>query len=187
MNASLSYDPVVGLGNHSGMNFTWHYGEIKGNYSDLQTEARDSFTGINHSNVRYIKNDSGREVTFNTTSSMFQNLTTLVVKLVVAKDYRSSRDYQVVHLVKGDPPQISQRYKSCFIVYQSCHFPPGLQSAFDPRSTVCSLHSADCSLDGPLKFLLSLEHLLPSSDEVLDTAMKCEIKILASMKERTAY
>ena len=132
MNASLSYDPVVGQGNHSRMNFTWHYGEIKSNYSGLQTETKDSFIGIKHSNVRYIENDSGREVTFNTTSSMFENLTTLVVKLVVAKDYRSSRDYQVIHLVKGDPPQISQRYVSCFTVYQSCHLPPGMQSSFDP-------------------------------------------------------
>ena len=136
MNASLSYDPVVGLGNHSGMNFTWHYGEIKSNYSGLQTEAKDHFTGINHSNVRYIENDSGREVTFNTASSLFQNLTTLVVKLVVAKDNRSSSAHQVMHLVKGDPPQISQRYESCFIVYQSCHLSPGLQFA------VCSPQTA---------------------------------------------
>ena len=107
MNASLSYDPAVGLGNHSGMNFTWHYGEIKG-YSGLLTAVRD-FTGINPSNVHYTDNDSGREVTFNTASSMFQNLTTLVVKLVVAKDNRISSDHQVVHLVEGDPPQISQR------------------------------------------------------------------------------
>ena len=117
MNASLSYDPVVGLGNYFGMNFTWHYGEIKGNYSGLQTAARESFTGINQSNVHYTGNDSGLEVTFNTASSMFQDLMTLVIKLVVTKDYRSSSDYQVIHLVKGDPPQIFQRYESCFIVY----------------------------------------------------------------------
>ena len=139
MNASLSYDPVVGLGNHPGMNFTWHYGEIKGNYSGLLTAAIDNFTGINLSNVHYIENDSGREVTFNTASSAFQNITTLVVKLVVAKDHRSSSDHQVIHLVKGDPPQISQRYESCFIVYQSCYLCPCLQSAFVPRSAVCSL------------------------------------------------
>ena len=165
MNASLSYDPVVGLGNHSGMNFTWHYGENKSKYSGLQTEARDSFTGINPSNFHYTENDSGREVTFNTASSMFQNLTTLVVKLVVAKDYRSSSDHQVIHLVKGDPPPISQRYESCFVIYQSCHLPLSSQSLFDP------LQSAECCLNGPLKFLLSLEHLLPPNDEVLDTAM----------------
>ena len=138
MNASLSYDPVVGLGNHSGMNFTWHYGEIKDNNSGLQTAARESFTGINQSNVYYFGNDCGREVTFNTASSIFQNLTTLVVKLVVAKDNRSSSDHQVIHLVKGDPPQISQRYESCFILFInpiicplvcSRHLNPGLQFA----------------------------------------------------------
>ena len=110
MNASPSYDPVVRKGNHSGMNFTWCYGEIKGNYSGLQTAERDSFTGINQSNVHYIANDSGLEVTFNTVTSMFQNLTTLVVKLVVAKDYRSSSDHQIIHLVKWNPLQISQWY-----------------------------------------------------------------------------
>ena len=145
MNASLSYDPDIGLGNHSGMNFTWHYGEIKGNYSGLLTAAKD-FTGVNLSNVHYIENNTGREVTFNTASSMFQNLMTLVVKLVVAKDYRSSSDHQVIHLVKGDPPQITQRYESCFIIYQSCHLPPSIQLLFDPRSTVCSLRSAECCL-----------------------------------------
>ena len=146
MNASLSYDPVVGLGNYSRMNFTWHYGEIKGNYSGLQTAARDSFTGINLSNVHYIGNDSGREVTINTASSTFQNLTTLVVKLVVAKDYRSSSDHQVIYLVKGYPPQISQRYETCFIINQSCHLPLGLETTFEPRSTVCSLQSSVCIL-----------------------------------------
>ena len=110
MNASLSYDPDVGLGNRSGMNFTWHYGEIKGNYSGLQTATRDSFTGINQSNIRYSGSDSGLEVIFNTASSMFsKDVTTLVVKLVVTKDYRSLSVHQVIHLVKGDPPEISQR------------------------------------------------------------------------------
>ena len=109
MNASLSYDPVVGPGNHSGMSFTWYYGVIRGNYSGLQTAASDYFTGINQSTVHYIGNDSGLIVTFNTASSMFQDLTTLEVKLVVTKDYRNSSDQQVINLVEGDPPQIFQR------------------------------------------------------------------------------
>jgi len=136
MNASLSYDPVVALGNHSGMNFTWHYGEIKGNDSGLQTAVRDSFIGINQSNVHYIWNDSGLEVTFNTASSTFQGLTTLLVKLVVTKGYRSSSAHQIIHLVNGNPPQISQRYKSCFIVYQSNHW---------PSTDQCKMHTVDCT------------------------------------------
>ena len=109
MNASLSYDPVVGPGNHSRMSFTWYYGEIRGNYSGLKTAEGDNFTGINQSNVHYIGNDSGLEVTVNTASSKFQDLMTLEVKLVVAKDFRSSSDHQIIHLEKGDPPQIFQR------------------------------------------------------------------------------
>ena len=107
MNASLSYDPVVGLGNHSGMNFTWHYGEIKGNYSGLQTGARDSFTGINQSTIRYSGCDPGREVTFNTAAMSINK--TYLINLVVTKDYRSSSVNQIIHLVKGDPPEIFQR------------------------------------------------------------------------------
>jgi len=107
MNASLSYDPVVGLGNHSGMNFTWHYGEIKGNYSGLQRAASDSFTGVNQSTIRYSGSDSGLEVTFNTASMSINK--TYLVNLVLTKDYRSSSVYQIIHLVKGDPPEISQR------------------------------------------------------------------------------
>ncbi|KAL9966015.1 hypothetical protein ACROYT_G024022 [Oculina patagonica] len=107
MNASLSYDPDVGRGDHSGMNFAWHYGEIKGNYSGLQTTMNNSFTGINQSTIRYFGKDSGIVITFNT-AHMFVNKT-YVVKLVVTKDYRSSSVYQVIHLLKGDPPEISQR------------------------------------------------------------------------------
>ena len=124
MNASLSYDPDVGLGNHSGMNFTWYYGEIKGNYSGIQTAKQDSFTEINQSNIRYTGSDSGPEVTFNTASSMFsKDLRIFVVKLVVTKDYRSSSAHQVIHLGNGDPPKIYQRYGSCFIAFYSCHWP----------------------------------------------------------------
>ena len=119
MNASLSYDPVVGLGNHSGMNFTWRYGEIKCNYCGLRTAARDFFTGINKSNIWYIGSDSGQEVTFNTASMSLNK--TYLVKLVVAKDYRSSSVYQIIHLVKGDPPEVSQRLGISF-TFSVCIF-----------------------------------------------------------------
>ena len=107
MNASLSYDPDVGLGNHSDMNFTWQYGEIKGNYSGLQATVEDSFMGVNLSSIHYFRRDSGLEVSFNTTPSFVDK--TYVVKLVVMKDCRMSRIYQIIHLVQGDPPKISQR------------------------------------------------------------------------------
>ena len=119
MNASLSYDPVIGLGDHSGMNFTWHYGEIKGNYSGLRTPASDFFTGVNQSNIRYTGNDSGLEVTFSTAPMSINK--TYLVKLVVTKDYRSSSVYQIIHLVKGDPPEISQRLGINF-TFSDCFF-----------------------------------------------------------------
>ncbi|XP_020619273.1 uncharacterized protein LOC110057034 [Orbicella faveolata] len=118
MNASLSYDPVVGLGNHSGMNFTWHYGEIKGNYFGLQRAASDSFTGVNQSTIRYSGSDSGLEVTFNTASMSINK--TYLVNLVLTKDYRSSSVYQIIHLVKGDPPEISQRCYACLGSEENC-------------------------------------------------------------------
>ena len=107
MNASLSYDPDVGRDNYSGLNFAWYYGEIKGNYSGLKTTTKDAFTGINQSSIHYFGNDSGLEVSFNTASLLVKK--TYVVKLVMSKYCRSSSAYQVIHMVKGDPPEISQR------------------------------------------------------------------------------
>lgn len=107
MNASLSYDPDVGIGDYSGMNFTWFYGEIAGNYTGLQTATNDSQTGLDESIIRYFGNDSGIEITFNTAPLLLNR--TYVVKLVVSKDYRDSSAYQIIQLVKGDPPEIYQR------------------------------------------------------------------------------
>ena len=107
MNASLSYDQDGGFGNHSDMNFTWHYGEIEGNYSGPQKTTEDSFIGVNLSSVRYFGKDSGLEVSFNTALLLVNK--TYVVKLVVMKDCRMSSVYQIIHLVQGDPPEISQR------------------------------------------------------------------------------
>ena len=107
MNASLSYDPDVGLGNYSDMNFTWYYGEIQGNYSGLQATVEDSFMEVNLSSIRYFGKDSGLEVSFNTALMLVNK--TYAVKLVMMKGCRTSSVYQVIHLVKGDPPEISQR------------------------------------------------------------------------------
>ena len=108
MNASLSYDPDVGPENYSGMNFTWHYGEIKGNDTVQLSSKRDWFTGVKESAVEYSKDKVyGLEVTFDTTLMSVNK--TYVVKLVVTKDYRNSSVFQVIRLVKGDPPNILQR------------------------------------------------------------------------------
>lgn len=115
MNATLSYDPDVGIGDYSGMNFTWFYGEITGNYTGLQTATNDSQTGLDESIIRYFGNDSGIEITFNTAPLLLNR--TYVVKLVVSKDYRDSSAHQIIQLVKGDPPEIYQRYASCFVPF----------------------------------------------------------------------
>ena len=107
LNASLSYDPDVGSGDHSGMSFTWYYGEIIGNYSGLRTVRNESFRGVNESAFNYSGQAFGLQFIFNTTARSLGTI--YVVKLVVVKDCRNSSAYQVIHLVKGNPPEISQR------------------------------------------------------------------------------
>ena len=103
MNASLTYDPGVGPGNHSGMNFTWHYGVIIGNYSS-------PFTGLNGVTVQYsVDKRYGSVIIYDITRLSVNQ--TYLVQLVVTKDYRNSSAIQIVRLVNGDPPKISQRYR----------------------------------------------------------------------------
>ena len=49
LDGSLSYDPEAARGDQSGMNFTWHYGEITGNYSSVQGRKRGFFIAVNDS------------------------------------------------------------------------------------------------------------------------------------------
>ena len=107
MNASLSYDPDVGVGNHSGMSFTWHYGEIISNHSGLQRERKDVFAGVNESTIHYSGNAFGVQIILHTAAMSLNK--TFIVKLVVTKDCRSASVYQIINLVEGDPPEISQR------------------------------------------------------------------------------
>ena len=109
IDASLSYDPDVGPGDHSHMNFTWHFGEINGNYSKQESLYENTFTGLDKVPVKCLFNEGyGPVVLFDTTRWSKNN--TYLVKLVVTKDYRNSSVFQVIHLVNGDPPKISQRY-----------------------------------------------------------------------------
>lgn len=111
MNGSLSYDPETG--DNEGMNFTWRYGTIpRSNHSSLQFLTQGSFTHVNGSTIKNIGTSFGR------TSSINSNFTnendTLIIKLTIAKDYRTSSVIQVVHLVEGSPPRIYQRYGALF-------------------------------------------------------------------------
>ena len=49
LDGSLSYDPEAARGDQSGINFTWHYGEITGNYSSVQGRKRGFFIAVNES------------------------------------------------------------------------------------------------------------------------------------------
>ena len=108
MNGSLSYDPDVGPGNHSGMNLTWRYGEIKGNYSLQQLSSKDILIGPSNSIIKFTGNKVyGLVIPFDSTAMSENKI--YVVKLEVTKDYRNSSVFQVIRFVKGQPPIMSQR------------------------------------------------------------------------------
>ena len=101
LNASLSYDPDVGPGNHTGISFTWHWGTITGNSSNNKV----FFVTLKDASVDYEQILHGKNVTVNITTVN----KTYVAKLVVAKDDRNASVFQIIRVVKGSPPQVSQR------------------------------------------------------------------------------
>ena len=103
MNASLSYDPDIGTGNNSGMNFTWDFGEIKGNNYSFPLPGLGGIT------VQYFAEKGfGPVVTFAKKPLLLNQ--TYIMRLVVTKDYRTSSVFQVIRLQNGEPPRVSQRY-----------------------------------------------------------------------------
>ena len=107
MNGSLSFDPETG--DNKGMTFTWRYGSIpSGNYSSLQLLKQGSFPLLNLSAVQNERVSFGRVAFIN--SNFTNEKYTLFITLTVAKGYRIARAVQLVHLVRGDPPKIYQRY-----------------------------------------------------------------------------
>ena len=104
LNASLSYDPEFGPGDHTGMNFTWFFGAIKGN----STSNEDSFIVLEDAVIEYQEARAHGKVVATNTTHLKVN-TTYVTKLVVAKDYRNASVFQILRVVNGDPPQVSQR------------------------------------------------------------------------------
>ena len=55
LDGSLSYDPEAAHGKQSGMDFTWHYGEITGNYSSVQGRKRDFSIELNESALNIVE------------------------------------------------------------------------------------------------------------------------------------
>ena len=107
MNGSLSYDPETG--DNKGMNFTWRYGIIPtNNYSGIKLLKQASFAPVSLSAMQHKGVSFGRVALIN--SNVTNENDTLIIALTVTKDHRTSTVIQVVHLVRGNPPKIYQRY-----------------------------------------------------------------------------
>ena len=106
INGSLSYDPETG--DNKGMNFTWHYVNVKGqNYSGRGLPEEGSLASTNMSNAQYIGNGTGHVIIIDV--KFLHDGDTIFVNLTVAKDYRVSSVLQIVSLVQDAPPKIAQR------------------------------------------------------------------------------
>ena len=91
LDGSLSYDPEAAHGDQSGMNFTWHYGEITGNYSSVQGRKRGFFIAVNEAAFNIME----EHLAFQFTWIQRLSLTDIyIVKLVLAKDYCNASAYQ---------------------------------------------------------------------------------------------
>ena len=64
LDGSLSYDPEAARGDQSGINFTWHYGEITGNYSSMQGRKRGFFIAVNESVFNIMEEQLACEFTW---------------------------------------------------------------------------------------------------------------------------
>ena len=105
LNGSLSYDPDVGPGNLTDMNFTWFIGYTNENYTGNRSPSMVFLRDLNETNVHYFGEDLGLAIMLNT-SSLLGNKS-YAIKLVVSKDSRSSSFIQVIHLLQSAPPEIS--------------------------------------------------------------------------------
>ena len=107
MNGSPSYDPETN--DNQGINFSWQYGKIERRYnaSIISLKKLVSFTTLKNFTSHNLRNATGPII--NIDNSFFRYKETLIVKLTVAKDHRASSVFQIVHLLKGDPPKIFQR------------------------------------------------------------------------------
>ena len=106
LNGSLSYDPESG--DNKGMNFTWHYVNIRAqNYSSSGLLEEGSLPSTNMSNAQYLGNGTGHVIVIDL--EFLHDSDTIIVNLTVAKDYRVSSVLQIVSLVQDPPPKIAQR------------------------------------------------------------------------------
>ena len=99
------------------MNFTWHFGQIKGNNYSFP------LPGISGISVQYF---GFGQVVILAKKPLLLNQT-YIAKLVVTKDCRTSSVFQVIRLQNGEPPKVSLRYTFrqslffCCARNSSCH------------------------------------------------------------------
>ena len=120
LNASLSYDPDLGTGNNSGMNFTWHFGQLNGNNYPFP------FPGLSGITVQYFAEKGFGPVVIFAKKPLLLNQI-YIARVVVNKDNRTSSVFQVIRLQNGEPPKVSLRYTFrqslffCCARNSSCH------------------------------------------------------------------
>ena len=85
------------------MNFTWHFGQIKGNNYSFP------LPGLSNITVQYFAEKGFGPVVIFANKLLLLNQT-YIMKLVVTKDYRASSVFQVIRLQNEEPPRVSQRY-----------------------------------------------------------------------------
>ena len=85
------------------MNFTWHFGQIKGNNYSFP------LPGLSNITVQYFAEKGFGPVVIFANKLLVLNQT-YIMKLVVTKDYRASSVFQVIRLQNEEPPRVSQRY-----------------------------------------------------------------------------
>ena len=116
LNGSESYDPHVGLGVLEGLTFYWL---CKGSDEEFPTEnpleiqvAPFSFNGSEALSGGCFGTGVGRlestePVVVLNASAMQNSSASYVFQLIVAKDARTALDMKTVHVVEGNPPEVS--------------------------------------------------------------------------------
>ena len=118
LNGSQSYDPHVGPGKVDSLAFHWlcrklHEVFPKENPLEIQNVSipldSTNVTGGGCFGTGIGRLESTEPVVVLNASIMGNITTSYVFKLVVTKDVRSSTDTKTVHVVEGDPPEVSMK------------------------------------------------------------------------------
>lgn len=118
LNGSQSHDPHVGPGKVDSLAFHWlcrklHEVFPKENPLEIQNVSipldSTNVTGGGCFGTGIGRLESSQPVVVLNASTMDNKTASYVFKLVVTKDVRSSTDTKTVHVVEGDPPEVSMK------------------------------------------------------------------------------